>query len=209
MNPIPVTLEGIFVRLEPLAARHAEVLFPAARTHEIWEFLPFGPFDSLAEMSEWVGRCIEQVEAGQRVWFTIFRRSDGRAVGMSSYMDIHPRDRGLEVGGTWLSPDVWRTPVNTESKYLMLRHAFEELGCLRIQLKTDARNVRSQRAIERLGALKEGVLRKHMIVKNGFVRDSIVYSIVDTDWPAVRQNLERLLQWPEAAADSAARPLVE
>ena len=126
--------------------------------------------------------------------FVIVRKSDERAIGMTAYLDIQPRNRGLEIGGTWLTPDVWRTAINTECKYLLLRHAFETLGCIRVQLKTDARNIRSQRAIERLGAVKEGVLRKHMIVKNGYERDTVMYSITDTEWPSVKANLEEKLR---------------
>ena len=126
--------------------------------------------------------------------FVIVRRSDERAVGMTAYLDIHSRDRWLEIGGTWLTPEMWRTPINTECKYLLLRHAFETLGCVRVQLKTDGRNVQSQRAIERLGAVKEGVLRKHMLTRGGYQRDTVMYSIVDMEWHAVKERLEGFLK---------------
>ena len=190
----PVTLEGKLVRLEPPAERHVPDLLIAGQVPEIWEFLPFGPVKTAAEWSQLLARWTAPAESRQSLSFVIVRKSDERAIGMTAYLDIQPRNRGLEIGGTWLTPDVWRTAINTECKYLLLRHAFETLGCIRVQLKTDARNVRSQRAIERLGAVKEGVLRKHMIVKNGYERDTVMYSITDTEWPSVKANLEEKLR---------------
>jgi RimJ/RimL family protein N-acetyltransferase len=121
MNISPTTLTGTHVRLEPPAEKHLADLLAASQHAEIWEYLPFGPYKTI---DEW------------------------RAVGMTAYLDIHSKDRWLEIGGTWLMPEVWRTSINTECKYLLLRHAFETLGCVRVQLKTDGRNIRSQRAIE-------------------------------------------------------------
>ena len=190
----PVTLEGKLVRLEPPAERHVPDLLIAGQVPEIWEFLPFGPVKTAAEWSQLLARWTAPAESRQSLSFVIVRKSDERAIGMTAYLDIQPRNRGLEIGGTWLTPEVWRTAINTECKYLLLRHAFETLGCIRVQLKTDARNVRSQRAIERLGAVKEGVLRKHMIVKDGYERDTVMYSITDTEWPAVKANLEEKLR---------------
>ncbi|MEW5720283.1 MAG: GNAT family protein, partial [Chloroflexota bacterium] len=141
-----------------------------------------------------IERWRAQMEQGTSVAFVIVRRSDERAVGMTAYLDIHAKDRWLEIGGTWLTPDAQRTAINAECKYLLLRHAFETLGCVRVQLKTDARNVRSQRAIERLGAVKEGVLRKHMLTRGGYQRDTVMYSIVDTEWRAVKARLEEFLK---------------
>ena len=108
-------------------------------------------------------------------------------------MDIQVENRSLEIGGTWYGVAYQHTPVNTESKFLLLRHAFEDLGCVRVQLKTDSRNLRSQRAIERLGAIKEGVLRNHMILPDGFLRDSVYYSIIDREWPGVKAHLDDLM----------------
>ena len=112
---------------------------------------------------------------------------------MTSYLNISRVDNGLEIGGTWLTPDVWRTAVNTECKYLLLRHAVETLGCIRVQIKTDERNVRSQRAIERLGAVKEGLLRKYQVTHTGHQRNTVMYSIIDTEWPTVKKRLEGML----------------
>lgn len=194
LNISPVTLEGVQVRLEPLAQKHAEDLFRASMYHEVWELMLAPGPKTVQEMRDSIEQCTESVVAGERVWFTAIRRSDNRAVGMTSYLDIHRRDRGLEIGGTWLTPPVWRTAINTECKYLLLRHAFEVLGCLRVQLKTDERNLRSQRAIERLGATKEGILRKYQMTHTGYSRNTVMYSIIDTEWLAVKARLEGFLQ---------------
>jgi RimJ/RimL family protein N-acetyltransferase len=136
---------------------------------------------------------IEDLEAqakGTLIVFTQVDQASGRGVGRTTFMNISRRDRGLEIGGTWLGRPWQRTGINTEAKYLLLRHAFEELGAVRVQLKTDARNLRSQAAIERLGAVREGVLRQHMLVRDGFIRDTVMYSIIDMEWPAVKKRLE-------------------
>ena len=144
-------------------------------------------------MRAWLLKQLERMEEGQLIPFVIVRRSDERAVGMTSYMNIALNDRALEIGGTWLSPEAWRTAVNTECKYLLLRHAFEELGCIRVQLKTDLRNERSQRAIERIGAVREGVLRNHMLLPDGTVRSSVFFSILADEWARVKARLEEML----------------
>lgn len=194
MNISAITLEGNFVRLEPPAEKYIDDLVEAAKPNEIWEYIATAPGQSREEMQAWMNEAIEETRNGTRIWFIIIRKSDGRAIGATSFMDIHPKDRGLEIGGTWITTSAWRTPINTECKYLLLKHAFETLGCLRVQLKTDLRNVRSQKAIERLGAVKEGVLRKHMITRTGYVRDTVMYSIIDTEWQAVKKRLEEFLK---------------
>ena len=190
MNLQPTTLEGTHVRLEPLALKHAGDLFAATRYPEIWEFLIAAPIQTLDEMRGWIEKAEKQTVAGTNIWFAIVRRADHRAVGVTSYLNISRADRSLEIGGTWLTPEVWRTAINTECKYLLLRHAFESLGCIRVQLKTDERNVRSQRAIERLGAVKEGILRKYQTTHSGYQRDTVMYSIINTEWQAVKKRLE-------------------
>ncbi len=193
MNIAPLTLEGAHVRLVPPDLKYADDLVDAAKPNEIWEFIATSPGLTREEMRTWLEEAIAETYEGTRIWFIIVRKSDERAIGATSFMDIHRRDRGLEIGGTWLTTSAWRTPINTECKYLLLRHAFETLGCLRVQLKTDARNLRSQKAIERLGAVKEGVLRKHMITRTGYIRDTVMYSIIDTEWQAVKARLENIL----------------
>jgi N-acetyltransferase len=194
----PVTLEGKWVRVEPLGLAHEASLVVAAQPAQIWQFLASEPIQTRERMHQWLLAAQKEVDAGDKVWFAIVRCADGRAIGVTSYMDIRRHDQGLEIGGTWLTPEVWRTAINTECKYLLLKHAFETLGCIRVQLKTDARNVRSQKAIERLGAVKEGVLRKQMIIRGGYQRDTVMYSITDSEWPAVKARLDEFLAKPEA-----------
>ena len=197
MNTSPITLTGTHVRLEPPAEKHLADLLAASQHDEIWEYLPFGPYRMIDEWRAAIQRWREQAGQGSSMSFVIVRRSDERAVGMTAYLDIQPKNRALEIGGTWLAPEVQRTAINTECKYLLLRHAFETLGCVRVQLKTDARNLRSQRAIERLGAVKEGVLRKHMLTRGGYQRDTVIYSIVDSEWRSVKERLEGFLKHSE------------
>ncbi|MBI5034058.1 MAG: GNAT family N-acetyltransferase [Chloroflexi bacterium] len=196
-----VTLKGTHVRLVPPDFKYENDLVKAAQPREIWEFIATAPGQTPAEMHAWIQQAIDETANGSRIWFIIIRKSDGCAIGATSYMDIHRSNRGLEIGGTWVTPSAWRTPINTECKYLLLRHAFENLGCLRVQLKTDLRNVRSQKAIERLGAVKEGVLRKHMITRTGYIRDTVMYSIIDTEWQAVKEKLEGFLKQRPLTAD--------
>lgn len=189
MEVEPVVLEGRVVRLEPLAEEHAEQLAEAA-TPDIFAY-HFPPAELTAESFR------EQIR-GLRVapgWcpFAQVLRDGSRAVGITSYLDIQPANRSLEIGFTWIGRAWQRTAVNPEAKLLLLRHAFETLGAHRVQLKTDGRNLQSQRALEKLGAVREGVLRRHMILPDGFVRDTVMYSIVDREWPGVRDALERRL----------------
>ncbi len=193
MDVSPVTLEGRHARLEPLASKYAARLFAISQHPEIWEFLVAAPTKTLEEMNAWIAKANAQTAAGTNLWFVILRRSDEQPVGVTSYLNISRVDRTLEIGGTWLSPEVWRTAINTECKYLLLRHAFETLGCLRVQLKTDERNLRSQRAIERLGAVREGILRKYQKTHTGYQRNTVIYSIIDGEWPGVKQRLEELM----------------
>lgn len=193
MNISPVTLEGKFVRLEPQAEKHIPDFLSASQPEEIWTYLPFGPFKTAEEWLRMIGGGAMQTHPFRNQWFAIVRQSDEHVVGATGYNFIFHADCAVEIGGTWLHPSCWRTSINTECKYLMLRHAFETLGCHRVQLTTDARNVRSQRAIERLGAVKEAVLRKQMVTRGGFVRDSIVYSILDIEWARVKTRLEGFL----------------
>jgi RimJ/RimL family protein N-acetyltransferase len=141
-------------------------------------------------MRAMIAADLEAQARGNVVVFAQIDLAGGRAVGGTTYMNISRCDRGLEIGSTWLGKPWQRTGINTEAKYLLLRHAFEDLGAVRVQLKTDGRNLQSQAAIERLGAVREGVLRKHMCLHDGFLRDTVVYSILDDEWPAVKARLE-------------------
>jgi RimJ/RimL family protein N-acetyltransferase len=144
-------------------------------------------------MVAFVERLLAYQAAGEALPFAVIDRETGRAIGCTRYMDIRTRNRGLEIGGTWYGRAYRRTGVNTECKYLLLRHAFEVYGCIRVQLKCDLRNEPSQRAIERLGATREGILRNHVIRPDGTIRSSVMYSITDAEWPGVRARLEALL----------------
>jgi N-acetyltransferase len=194
MNVRPVTLRGQVARVEPLGYEHAEDLLVAGADPSIWAYMPADPSGSIEAMRDWIADALAQRGAGTQMPFAIVDLSSERAFGSTRYLNIAPHDRGLEIGWTWLTPAVQRTAANTECKYLLLRHAFEDLGAIRVQLKTDGRNFVSQRAIERLGAVREGVLRKHMIVREGYQRDSVIYSITDTEWPAVKVGLEEKLR---------------
>jgi ribosomal-protein-alanine N-acetyltransferase len=189
MNIQPITLEGRVARLEPLEARHADSLAEVA-TPDLFSYM-FPP----KELS--VAGFREGIEHVRRLPgfcpFAIVLREHNRAIDITSYLDIRPRDRGVEIGFTWVAKPHQRTAVNPECKYLLLRHAFDEQGAVRVQLKTDLRNVQSQRAIEKLGAVREGVLRKHMTMPDGFIRDTVMYSITADEWPAVRERLEARL----------------
>jgi RimJ/RimL family protein N-acetyltransferase len=185
----PVVLTGSKVELIPMEAGHIEGLYEAGNYPEIWT-VNQGRIASLDDAKEYVRKALHQAGA---VPFVIKERTSGKWLGSTRFFDISDQNRGLEIGSTWLTPTVWRTPINTECKYLLLKHCFETLGTIRVQLKTDSRNTRSQKAIERLGAVKEGVLRNHMILPDGYVRDSVYYSILDREWPAVQSRLENYM----------------
>ena len=196
MDVQPVTLTGRLVRLEPLAAAHVSDLTVAGQDDGIWHLMPYGLVRTEEKMAAWVQDVLERQVQGTDLPFAVVLQETGRAVGSSRYLEIRAPHRGLEIGGTWYGTAYQRTGVNTECKFLLLRHAFEALGCVRVQFKTDLRNERSQKALERIGAVREGVLRNHMVMPDGYLRSSVVYSIVREEWPAVRSHLERLMASP-------------
>jgi RimJ/RimL family protein N-acetyltransferase len=189
----PVTLTGRTVRLEPLRQEHAAQLWPHANEPGIWTFMPYGPIDSPAKVDWLVDELLGRQARGTDLPFAQIDPITNQAIGMTRYMTIEPANKGLEIGGTWLGQQYRRTPVNTEAKYLLLRHAFETLGAIRVQLRTDLRNERSQHAIERVGAVREGVFRQNTIMPDGYKRSSVFYSVLDKEWPAVKARLESLL----------------
>ncbi len=193
----PVSLAGRWVRLDPLRPEHAPDLARAAADEEIWRYMP-RHLRTLDDVQEWIAAALHDQAAGIALPFAIIDQASGQAIGSTRYLDIRPRDRGLEIGWTWLRRSCWRTPVNTESKYLLLRHAFETLGCIRVQFKTHRLNHRSRRALERIGAQFEGILRNHVILPDGTYRDSAYYSVIEHEWPAVKRHLELLLAGGEA-----------
>jgi RimJ/RimL family protein N-acetyltransferase len=153
----------------------------------------YGNVTSEEKMRSWVEEMLSRQARGTDLCFAVIHKGSNQAIGATRYLEIRPKDRGLEIGGTWYGVEYQRTAVNTECKYLLLKHAFETLGCIRVQFKTDSRNLRSQKAIERLGAVKEGVLRNHMVLPDSTLRDSVYYSIIDTEWPTVKNRLEHML----------------
>ena len=187
----PVTLSGKHVRLEPLRPHHAPELLRAGRSPEIWSWLMMAPLTSEAAVAKFIADAMKAEEKGLEYVFTVVAVPTGRVIGSTRYMDVQAAYRGVEIGGTWYAPDVWGGVVNPEAKFLLLRHAFEEWGALRVQLKTDGRNLRSQAAIRKLGAQYEGTLRNHRIRPDGTVRDTALFSVIDTEWPAVKAGLLR------------------
>jgi RimJ/RimL family protein N-acetyltransferase len=190
MHIEPVILSGNVLRLEPLTLQHAAGLLLTGQESATWDYIPTNPCISLDTMQRWIHSTLQEQAAGKCLPFAIIELTGERVVGSTRYTDIKQKDRGLEIGWTWLAPEVRRSAINTECKYLLLRHAFEVLEAIRVQLKTDSRNLRSQRAIERIGALKEGILRNHVIMPDGYFRHSVFYSILDSEWPHVKAGLE-------------------
>ena len=194
MGVKPVVLEGRHVRLEPMTEAHIPGLAKIGVGQTFWDFMLYGNMDTEEDMANWVRDILARAEKGTDLPFAAIHLESGRVAGATRYLNIMPADRGLEIGGTWYGTDFQRTAVNTECKYLLLQHAFETLKCIRVQLKTDLRNERSQRAIERIGAVKEGVLRNHMILPDGRIRHSVFYSILDSEWEVVKKRLEGMLE---------------
>ena len=190
MNDLEITLTGEFVRLEPAGLDHAKDL-AAQFDPELFRFFSgFRPSSDPEQVEEYIESCLAVKD---RRIFSIIDLASRKAVGSTSYLEIRLADRGLEIGATWLGKPYQGTKINPECKLLLLTHAFEELGCIRVQLRTDIRNLQSQRAIEKLGAHKEGVLRKHVVMPDGYLRDTVMYSIIEEEWPDVKSRLiERL-----------------
>jgi RimJ/RimL family protein N-acetyltransferase len=182
----PVVLSGEQVRLEPMSQEHAQGLYNRGRNAVDWQYLPRPCFVDLSDTRQWVE---EALASPDQLPFVIVEQGKNKVVGSTRYLTIRPAHRSLEIGWTWLGQEWQRTGFNTEVKLLLLSHALERLGCLRVEFKTDARNLRSQRALERIGATREGVLRKHMIVQGDVPRDSVYFSVIDSDWPQVKERL--------------------
>ena len=194
MYPAPITLEGQYARLEPLDPKHAAGLFAIGQDERIWRYLLRPKLESVADALGFIEEALRVAATGSQLPFAIIDKKSNRVAGSTRYLDIRRTDRAIEIGSTWLGREFQRTAINGECKYLLLRHAFEELGAVRVTLKTDGRNEQSQRAIERLGAVREGVLRKHMVMWDGHVRDTVYYSILDNEWPEVKKRQEGFLR---------------
>jgi N-acetyltransferase len=192
MNIRPVILEGKHVRLEPLLADHLDALCAAGANENTWRYLWF-PIDTPENMEKFVSSALEDQASGIALPFATIEKTGGRVIGSTRFLAIDRPHRRVEIGGTWIAPDWQRTAINTEAKYLMLRHAFETWGCIRVELKTDSLNERSRAAIARIGAKEEGVFRNHMITWSGRLRHSVYFSMIQEEWPAAKARLEAML----------------
>ncbi|MEH6557146.1 MAG: GNAT family protein [Oceanicoccus sp.] len=189
----PVTLNGAQVTVVPLTQDFAAELYAIGQERELWTYVSTSPFVQRDDAERYIDGLLRAQREGGRVPFAVIDNVSGRLAGSTCYLNIEPEHGGLEIGATWYSKEFRRTGVNTATKLLLLQHAFENLQANRVQLQTDSRNERSQNAIARIGAKKEGVLRANKVYPSGYIRDSVVYSVVSKDWPDVRQHLEQLL----------------
>jgi RimJ/RimL family protein N-acetyltransferase len=185
-----LTLEGRHVRLEPLDARHTPALAEVGLDPAIWEFSRT-LLQTIADVETYVARALETRTAGTAIPFVTIDRGSGLIVGSTRFENIELSERRVEIGWSWLTPRAWRTPLNNEAKYLMLRHAFEVWKCVRVEFKVLETNERSLRSITAIGARREGVLRKRLPFRDGSFRDVVYLSILDEEWPAVKQRFER------------------
>ncbi|MGG0463716.1 GNAT family N-acetyltransferase [Priestia aryabhattai] len=185
-------LVGTAVKLVPLEKIHEQELYEAAKPKEIWEHLPV-KVHRLSDMKRLIESSLKAEQEGRELPFVVFDVESHSIVGSTRFLDISLPNKSVEIGWTWYHPSVWRTRVNTECKYLLLKYCFEELKLHRVQFKTDVRNNRSRAAIKRLGATQEGITRKHMVLPDGYVRDSVIFSVIDDEWPFVKKRLEGFL----------------
>ena len=192
MQVEPVTLEGRHVRLEPLSRAHHAALSAVGLDEELWRWIPT-PVHTPEEMSAYIATAIEEQVRGVSLPFALIEKTGNRAIGCTRYGNIDLTHHRVEIGWTWVAPAWQRTAVNTEAKYLLLKHAFETLGCIRVELKTDSLNERSRAAILRIGAHEEGTFRNHMITASGRIRHTVYFSILDSEWPDLKSSLQSKL----------------
>ena len=187
----PLTLQGSVVRLEPIRRDHEELFWDVAKAdlEDIFRWIPY-PMKTREDFRRLIDKAFDEQERGDSVVLATVERQSGRVIGSTRYMNIDRANHRVEIGSTWIAPAWQRTAVNTEAKYLMLRHAFEVWKCIRVELKTDALNEKSRNAILRIGAKEEGTLRRHLITHTGRVRDTVYFSILDHEWPDVKARLE-------------------
>jgi RimJ/RimL family protein N-acetyltransferase len=191
---LPLTLEGSVARLEPIHREHAALFWDVAKNDldDIFRWIPYA-MKLREDFEKLVDKAFVEQERGESVVFATVERNSGRTIGSTRFMNIDRANKRVEIGSTWIAPAWQRTAVNTEAKYLMLRHAFEVWGCIRVELKTDALNQKSRNAILRIGAKEEGILRRHLVTSSGRVRDTVYFSILDSEWPELRARLESRL----------------
>lgn len=192
---VPVTLEGSVVRLEPIRHDHAELFWDVAKNdlEDIFRWIPYS-MRTPEDFRALVDKAFAEQQRGESIVFATVDRTSGRAIGSTRFMNIDRANRRVEIGSTWIAPEWQRTAVNTEAKFLMLRHAFEVWRCMRVELKTDALNQKSRNAILRIGAKEEGTLRRHLVTWTGRVRDTVYFSILEEEWAGVKEKLEARLQ---------------
>src|SRR5580765_8345986 len=188
----PVVFEGRHVRLEPLAKEHLAGLARVGLDEELWRWIPV-PVRTVEELAGYIETALEEQKRGVSLPFALIEKATGRAIGSTRYGNIDRTHHRVEIGWTWVGREWQRSAVNTEAKYLLLRHAFETLRCIRVELKTDSLNEKSRAAILRIGAREEGIFRNHMITASGRIRHTVYFSIVDSEWPVVKARLESLL----------------
>jgi N-acetyltransferase len=188
----PVKLEGAHARLEPLSKAHLAGLAEIGLDEDLWRWIPTA-VRTREEMAAYIETALKEQERGVSLPFAILEKATGRAIGSTRYGNIDRMHHRVEIGWTWVGREWQRTAINTEAKYMLLRHAFETLRCLRVELKTDSLNERSRAAILRIGAKEEGVFRNHMITASGRIRHTVYFSIIDSEWPAVKARLEEKL----------------
>lgn len=193
MDIRPVVLDGVRVRLEPLSRDHLPALIEIGLEPDLWRWTT-QVVRTPEEMEAYVQSALAEQAAGRALPFATVEKASGRVAGSTRFASIEPQHRRVEIGWTWLAPSWQRTVLNTEAKYLMLRHAFEQWGCVRVEFKTDVLNARSRQALLRIGAKEEGILRSHIITATGRVRDTVYFSVTAPEWPAVRAALEAKLQ---------------
>lgn len=191
----PLTLEGSVVRLEPIRREHAQFFWDVAKNdlEDIFRWIPYS-MRTPEDFQKLIDKGFNEQERGESVVFATVERKSGRTIGSTRFMNIDRINRRVEIGSTWIAPAWQRTAVNTEAKYLMLRHAFEEWKCIRVELKTDALNQKSRNAILRIGGKEEGTLRRHLLTSTGRVRDTVYFSILDSEWPEAKRRLESYLE---------------
>jgi len=197
----PVTLEGSVVRLEPVRRGHAELFWEVAKNHleDIFRWIPYS-MKTPEDFQRLIDKAFDEQERGESVVFATVERSSSRVIGSTRFMNIDRINRRVEIGSTWIAPAWQRTAVNTDAKYLMLRHAFEVWTCMRVELKTDALNQKSRNAILRIGAKEEGTLRRHLVTWTGRVRDTVYFSILDDEWPEVKARLAARISVPQSTS---------
>lgn len=199
-SPKPVTLSTDRVELQPLSLSHLTEFHQAANFDHQWTWVRPNPCTTIEQTQQWIEQALQGAEQGTEVPFVIIDKASNKLIGSTRYLSIARNDRGIEIGHTWLNHQFHRSYVNSSAKFLLLRHAFETLGAIRVEIKTHEKNERSRIAISRLGAKLDGVLRQNRILPDGSIRNTALYSIIDSEWPQVKDFLSQAIDWHIAHA---------